>query len=171
MRRIAIAVTFLLASAAFCADRPLNSDDSRALFNRFKAMEGTWKAKSTRGWSETTTVQVAAKGSAVMSRSFFDDEPKNDGMVTVFYMDGDRLLLTHYCEAGNQPTLVASSIDDEAHRVTFSFLNGTNLERRPGHMHSVVFRFVDDDHFFSRWSFFNSGQEQWFEDTENVRVK
>lgn len=171
MRGIAIAITLLFASAAIGADRPITPEDARALFKHFKEMEGTWKAKSTRGWTETTVVQVAARGSAVVSRSFFDDEPKNDGMVTVFFIDNDRLLLTHYCEAGNQPSLVASSIDDESQRVTFSFLGGTNLERHPGHMHSVVFHFAGPDRYFSRWSFYNKGEEQWFEDIENVRAK
>ncbi len=41
-------------------------------------------------------------------------DPKNNGpenMITMFHMDGDRLLMTHYCGAGNQPRmkLVASN--------------------------------------------------------------
>ena len=35
-------------------------------------------------------------------RSHFVGE-QNDGMMTTYFLDGDRLLMTHYCEAGNQP--------------------------------------------------------------------
>jgi hypothetical protein len=141
------------------------------LFDRFKQLEGKWKARSTKGWTETNTYEVAAKGSVIFNRSFFEDEP-NDGMLTTFYLDSDRLLLTHYCEARNQPTLIAFSIDDEAHRVVFRFFSGTNMKSRDtGHMDSAVFQFVDEDHVRSRWSWYANGQERWFEDIEQVRSR
>ena len=161
---------FLLATTANAADRPFTAADARDAFDRLKALSGTWKAKSTKGWTETNTYQVAGKGSVVINRSFFDDEP-NDGMMTTYYLDGDRLLLTHYCEAGNQPTMVASAIDPDKLRITFTFLSGSNLTARPGHMHSAVMQFVDIDHVRSRWSFYRDGKESWFEDIEQVRVK
>ena len=168
MRRLLLIL--LLASTATAAERPMTAADARDTFTRLKSLAGTWKAKSTKGWTETNTYQVAGKGSVVINRSFFDDGP-NDGMVTTFYLDGDRLLLTHYCEAGNQPTLVAKTIDPEAGRITFEFLSATNLSVRPGHMHSTVMQFVDADHVRSRWSFYRDGKESWFEDIEQVRVK
>lgn len=169
-RWLAIIVTFLLAAALSAAERPFTAQDARPTFARFVAMAGTWTAHSTKGWTEKSTYEVAAKGSVVLTRSFFEGEP-NDGMITAVYLDGDRLMLTHYCEAGNQPTLVAATIDDDEHRVVFQFLTGTNLEKRPGHMHSVIFRFADAAHYWSRWSFYSKGKEQWFEDIENVRVR
>jgi hypothetical protein len=70
----------------------------------------------------------------------------------------------------DQPTLIAFSIDDEAHRVVFRFFSGTNMKSRDaGHMDSAVFQFVDDDHFRSRWSWYANGQERWFEDIVHVR--
>ena len=170
MRRAGITLTILIATInAVAAERPVTAEDSRAIFARLKKMAGTWSAKSTKGWTESNRYEVAGKGSVVIGRSHFEGE-EDDGMMSAFYMDGDRLLLTHYCEAGNQPTLIAATIDDAAHTVTFAFLSGTNLTARPGHMHSVVLRFIDDDHMTSRWSFSNNGKEQWFEEIEQVRA-
>jgi hypothetical protein len=162
-------ICLLLATTIAAAERPVTAADAKETFAHLKSFAGTWKAKSTKGWTETNTFDVAGKGSVVINRSHFDDEP-NDGMVSTFYLDGDRLLLTHYCEAGNQPTLIAKTIDDAAHRITFDFLSGTNLSVKPGHMHGVTFQFVDDDHFRSHWSFYREGKESWFEEIENVRV-
>ena len=168
MRRAGIMFMILIAAMeALAAERPITPEDSRAIFARLKKMAGAWTARSTKGWTETNRYEVAGKGSVVIGRSFFEGE-ENDGMLSTFFMDGDRLLLTHYCEAGNQPTLIAARIDGD--QVTFAFLSGTNLTACPGHMHSVILRFIDDDHMTSRWSFSNKGKEQWFEEIEQVRV-
>ena len=167
----AIAVFLFLAATVNAAERPVTASDAKALFARLKKLEGKWKAHSTKGWTEIASYDVAAKGSVLFNRTFFEDEP-NDGMLSTFFMDGDRLLLTHYCEARNQPTLVASTIDDEANRAVFKFDHGTNMKSRDtGHMDSIVIHFIDDDHVTSRWSWYGNGQERWFEEIEQVRVK
>src|SRR3954469_237020 len=117
MRTImALILWLILGATAHAGERALTASDVKALFTRLKTLEGKWTARSTKGWTETNTYEVAAKGTVVFNRSRFEGE-ENDGMLSTFYLDGDRLLLTHYCEARNQPTLVASTIDD-AGRVT-----------------------------------------------------
>lgn len=170
MRRTMLLLFLLLPLRAAAAERPVTPADAQQLFARFKAMAGQWHAASTKGWTETNSYEIAAKGTAVINRSHFDGEA-NDGMVTTFYLDGDRLLLTHYCEAGNQPTLAATTIDESGARVVFRFVSGTNMQSRDiGHMDAVEFRFVDADHVRSRWSWYAKGQERWFEEVEQVRV-
>ena len=166
-----IAILLLSAGAANAAEHPVTAGDAKMLFARLKRLEGTWKARSTKGWTEINTYEVAGQGSVVFNRSFFEGA-ENDGMLTTFYLDGDRLLLTHYCEARNQPTLVAATIDDEAQRVAFRFDHGTNMKSRDsGHMDAVVLQFVDDDHVKSRWSWYGDGKERWFEEIEQTRVR
>src|SRR5438128_7045858 len=112
---VALILWIILAATASGAERAVTAADAKALFARLTKLEGKWTARSTKGWTETNTYDVAAKGSVVVNRSFFEGEA-NDGMMTTFYLDGDRLLLTHYCEARNQPTLVAATIDDDTGR-------------------------------------------------------
>jgi hypothetical protein len=86
--------------------------------------------------------------------------------------DGDRLLLTHYCVARNQPRLVLKESAEDGQLLRFQFLDGTNLPSRDhGHMDKAEYRFVDRDHFTSRWTWYQDGQESWMETIEYRRVR
>jgi len=159
--------------------KPLNRADAIAAFEKIKRLDGDWRARSTKGWRERLQYRVIAKGSAVTSQSAPDanaatqesDSPTSP-MLTVFYVDGDRLLLTHYCEAGNQPRMVATSVTDAGRTIHFSFLDATNMASpAAGHMHSVVMTFADADHFSDQWSWYENGHEKWMESVQNERVK
>ena len=135
---------------------------AQATFERLKTLEGSWTARSTKGWSEELQLKVIAAGSAVLETSV--DAHSGDTMASVYHMDSDRLLLTHYCVARNQPRLEATSFEHDGRDVTFTFLDATNLPSRDrGHMDKVVFHFTDENHFSSQWTWFENGQEQWLE--------
>lgn len=173
---------FMLASlivvASHCTEpppadspaKPLPREQSVKAYEQIKGLEGDWRGRSTKGWTERITYRTIAGGSCVMETSF--DAHPNEMMVTMFHPDGDRLLLTHYCVAKNQPRLVATGWEDDGRKLTFSFLDGTNLPSRDkGHMDKVVFRFVDGDRFTSRWTWYQDGKESWMEEIEHERVK
>jgi GH24 family phage-related lysozyme (muramidase) len=143
---------------------------ARAAFERFRALEGSWRGKSTKGWTDTAVFRTIAGGSVVTETSF--DAHPGETMLTAYHLDGDRLLLTHYCVAQNQPRLVASTIEEGGGTVTFTFLDGTNLPSRDrGHMDKAVFRFEDADHFTSRWTWYQDGTERWMEEIRMERVR
>ena len=97
--------------------------------------------------------RLTAGGSAVMSEIVSYMHGKSDDMITMFNMDGDRLLLTHYCEAGNQPRMTASASPD-GKILTFDFMDATNLTAtHPGHMQRVIFTFCDAEHHKEEWHF------------------
>jgi hypothetical protein len=151
-------------------DLPSDASAARATFERFKRFAGTWTGTSTKGWTETMEIKVIAGGSAVVEMS--DAAHFGEAMATMFHMDGDRLLLTHYCIAKNQPRLAATSFEDGGKTVTFTFLDGTGLaSRNTGHMDKVVYHFVDDDHASSQWTWYQDGKEQWMEDVTATRQK
>lgn len=149
-----------------------NPDDqspAKAAFERFKKLEGKWQGKSTKGWEETISFKTIAAGSIVVENSF--DAHPNETMMTMYYLDGNRLMLTHYCVAKNQPRLVATSFTDEGKTITFTFLDGTNIPTRDrGHMDKAVFRFIDDNHITSRWTWFQNGEEKWMEEIQLERT-
>jgi hypothetical protein len=142
---------------------------ARAAFARFRALEGRWVGRSTRGWEEEVTWRVIAGGSAVMQTSF--DAHPGETMVTLVALDCGRLGLTHYCVAGNQPRLVATRFSSDGREVAFTFRDGGNLASRDvGHMDQVVYRFVDDDRITGRWTWYQNGRERWLEEIELHRV-
>lgn len=168
----------LAASPAATGQSHAHGDDkaakattpARAAFEQFKRLAGEWRGRSTRGWEETVSYKTIAGGSVVVGTSF--DAHPNETMMTMFHMDGDRLMLTHYCVARNQPRLVATSFDADGRTVTFTFLDGANLPTRDrGHMDKAVFRFIDSDRVASRWTWYQDGKERWMEEITLERRK
>jgi hypothetical protein len=93
-------------------------------------------------------------------------------MLTVFHMDGEHLMLTHYCVARNQPRLRATEFAADGGAVTFTFLDATNLASRDkGHMDKAVYRFTGDGAFTTKWTWYQNGQERWMEEIEMRRVE
>jgi hypothetical protein len=160
MRNIIVASLFLAASHAFAID-------NAALFERMKTLEGRWRGKSTKGWEDTKRVQVIAAGSVIMFTSF--EAHPGETMVTMVHRDGDRLLLTHYCVAKNQPRLVATSYDAESGRAVFEYLDGL-ASRDKGHMDKVVMTFDSPAHYESQWTWYQNGRERWLEQIEYTRL-
>ena len=149
--------------------RPVDRLAAQAIFDKLKKLSGTWHGKSTRGWEEDSVAEVIAKGSVVTMRSA-EPDPES-AMMTAFHMDGDRLLLTHYCESGNQPRLVAASVEEGGRKITFTFVDGTNMpSRNVGHMDKVVFTLLDEDHFTEQWTWYQNGSERWLEVIDNQRT-
>jgi hypothetical protein len=140
-----------------------------ALFTRLLALEGDWIGRSTRGWTERTHFRVIARGTALLETGDSGAGAPSP-MATVFVVDGDRVLLTHYCEAGNHPRLQAAASD--AGEASFTFLDATNLPSRDrGHMDRVRFRFLSRDRFTEQWTWFEEGKEGWMEEIEFHRVR
>jgi hypothetical protein len=93
-------------------------------------------------------------------------------METVYYPDGDRLLLTHYCVAGNQPRMQARAFNAETGELKFEFLDATNLvSPATGHMHNATFRFVDGSHLVQEWQFFENGKLKQTESFQYTRIR
>jgi len=152
VRKIAaIAATIIVV---FSASLVMAQSDAHKSFDLLKGMEGTWAGKNSQGQPIEVTFRMTAGGSALMSE-IHGHGPEN--MITMFHMDGDRLLMTHYCGAGNQPRMKVISAD--AKSVSFEFFDGTNIGLGDGHMQHVTFTEPDSDHHFEEWTFLDHGKE------------
>ncbi len=143
---------------------------ARAVFERFRSLEGAWKGASTKGWTDDVSFKTIAGGSVVVENSF--DAHPGKTMLTTYQMDGDDLTLTHYCVAKNQPRLRATEFSDDGRSVTFTFAGGGNLaNRNRGHMDKATFRFDDADHVTTRWTWYQDGAEKWLEEIRLERKR
>ena len=105
LRVLAIALAVLAASiGAFAASQ--NND--AAAFAQLKSLAGNWAAKTEKGQSRVQ-YEVVSGGSAVVEHFESDDLGADNAMVTVFYLDGGHLQLTHYCMA-HEPAAHAGRI-------------------------------------------------------------
>jgi opacity protein-like surface antigen len=146
--RIALSVLFvLLAASAFAADTNTTPSDAQKSFDKLKALAGTWEG-TFEGHQLDVTLRVTSMGNALMH------EMKGSGPedpITMFNLDADRLLLTHYCDAGNRPRMVGK-ISPDGKTLEFEFLDVSG-STEPGHMQHVTFTFIDADHHIEKWQF------------------
>ena len=148
--RIAITLLLVLAtSAAFAASAAQKS------FEELKSLDGSWEGKAPDGQTVQVAYRVTGNGSAVMS-----EIKGHADMISMFNLDGDRLLMTHYCGAGNQPRMVASTSPD-GKTLTFDFLDATNLASPDdGHMTRLVLSMPDANHHTEEWIYSDHGKQE-----------
>jgi hypothetical protein len=141
-------ILVLAASAAFAASAAQTS------FNQLKSLAGTWEWKAPDGKTVEVDYRVTSGGSALMSEIKGPED-----MITMFHLDNDRLLMTHYCGAGNQPRMQATTSPD-GKTITFDFVDGTNLASpETGHMHRMVLSMLDANHHTEEWTYSDHGKE------------
>src|SRR5262249_47931349 len=97
-------------------------------------LAGEWQADTSMGKARVT-YQVIAGGTAVVERETAERMPE---MLTVFHLDGARLVLTHYCMAGNQPRMEAHAFDAPSSELALQFVAAANLaDTNARHMHNA----------------------------------
>ncbi len=152
VRKIAaVAATLVIVLSASLV---MAQSDAHKSFDLLKGLEGNWAGKNNQGQPIEVTFRITAGGSALLSE-IHGHGPEN--MVTMFHMDGERLLMTHYCGAGNQPRMKVVAAD--AKSVSFEFFDGTNIGPGDGHMQRVTFTQPDADHHVEEWTFLDHGNE------------
>jgi hypothetical protein len=167
-RHLLVIATALLAGIAAQAAGPKSEDaPGPAAYARLKTLVGEWQADTQMGKGHLS-YELIAGGTSLVERESGDKMP---AMETVYYLDGDRLLLTHYCMAGNQPRMQARAFNPETGEVAFEFLDATNLTPGAGHMHNVKIRVADHDHLNTQWEFYENGQRKTAEIAQYTRVK
>jgi hypothetical protein len=147
--RLAVVLISLLTAVAAMADPAVQKE-----FDLLKTLSGSWQGIGSQGQPVKVSYRVTANGSALMS-----EIQGAEDMVSMFHLDGDRLLMTHYCAAGNQPRMQAQASPD-GKTVTFDFLDATNLATpQATHMHRVVFTVIDANHHTEEWDATMGGKE------------
>src|SRR6266571_6819767 len=137
--------------------------DAQKSFDRLKTVAGSWEAHVTtlpqqaeiEGKLMQVSLRVTSMGNALLHEMTAPGRP--DDPITMLYLDGDRLLLTHYCDANNRPRM-AGRMSPDGKTVEFDFLDvAGNLKY--GHMQHATFTFVDANHHTEDWTFLLPGDK------------
>src|SRR5262249_20963076 len=136
MKFLRLMLSLILLSACTAA---LAQSDAQKSFDKMKTLAGSWDGRVTtvpptpdiEGQLAHITLRVTSMGNAIIHEATSATRP--DDPITMFYMDGDRLLLTHYCDAGNRPRMTGK-LSADGKSVEFEFLDVAGSTQY-GHMH------------------------------------
>lgn len=158
MMRVLVLATAMALPALPLVDRAYAQEAPAATaFERLKALEGEWIDPDgifgEKG-AVAVTYRITGGGTTVVE-TFPVGTPAE--MVTVYHKDGDDLVLTHYCSAGNQPRMRAKTVSGNT--LAFDFDGGTNIDPAvTSHMHSVKFEFLGPDEIRATWGNWEKGK-------------
>jgi hypothetical protein len=170
---VALSVALISLSTVALAQSdapPVPKSDAQKSFDQLKTLAGEWEGPVTveppipemsNGKPLHVTMRVTSRGNALVHEMQEAGTPLDakqyDHPVTMLYLDGDRLNLVHYCDAGNRPRMTGK-ISPDGKQVEFEFadLSGGN---QYGHMYHAVFTLIDANHHTEDWTYMMPGDK------------
>src|SRR2546421_890743 len=148
---IGLAGMVVLVLGAAAADK----SKSEQAFDRLAALQGEWRGVQD-GRKINLTYTLTANGSALMEHF----QPESGAvMITIFTVDGDHLIATHYCSARNQPHMVTPAIADAEQPLAFSLTRITGLKSEQDWHNTGLTVIQDDkDHLTQEWTYLSKGK-------------
>jgi hypothetical protein len=150
-------------------DNPAPSEAQKS-FEAMKTLAGSWEGPVTinppqpemsDGKPLHVSMRVTSRGHAIVHEMQEAGTPldptRYDHPLTMLYVDGDRLLLTHYCDAGNRPRM-AGKVSPDGKKVEFEFLDLSGANQY-GHMYHAVFTTIDANHHTEDWTYMMPGDK------------
>jgi hypothetical protein len=149
-----------LAACQATVDGESGGFDAARAYARLTTMAGSYDVEFP-GETERSKViwENVAGGHAVLEKLNVGTPHE---MVSLYYLEGQDLALTHYCAAGNRPLLRldrARSTRDELFFVFDPATTGID-PKTDGHIHAAHFAWLDADSVDVTWSFWDGGAEQ-----------
>lgn len=125
----ALLICFVMAmaratSVAQTASHPTNGaapSDAQKTFDKMKTLAGSWQG-TIMGLSIDVTIRLTSSRTAILHEATTSGGRPPDHEITMFYVEGDRLLATHYCDAGNRARL-EGKMSPDGKTSEFNFLD------------------------------------------------
>lgn len=162
-RLVVSAVVLVSVAVVAFAQTDLQKSDAQKSFEKLKSVAGSWEGRVTtvppqddiEGKPMQVSLRVTSMGNAMVHEMTGQGRP--DDPITMLYLDGDRLMLTHYCDAGNRPRM-AGKMSADGKTVEFDFLDVAGSTQY-GHMHHAVFTVIDANHHTEDWTYMMPGDK------------
>src|SRR5213596_974392 len=144
-------MALLVAAAALASDKT----KSEQAFDHLASLQGEWQGIAD-GVNTTLIYTLTANGSTLMEQC---RPEKGHEMITMFTVDGDHLIATHYCSARNQPQMITPAISDVQKPLAFSLARITGL-KSPDDWHNTGLTVIqeDNDHLTQEWTYQSKGK-------------
>ena len=138
MLRSCFILAFLFASFSAFADPN---------FDQLKTLVGEWEGKTIDGKDAYVKYELISNGTALEETLGM---PGDTEMVSIYHMNGPKLMMTHYCAMNNQPRF-EGTVSGNSYK--FSYLDATNLtDTKAPHIKGLVLTIKDADHISQAWT-------------------
>jgi hypothetical protein len=160
------AIAIALAGLALCACATHHSDstprvvsaatpDQEAMFNQIKSLNGKW---SVQGKDENMKGEIdfaVSSNGSIVREIMFPGTPHE--MTNIYHLDGQSVVMTHYCAMGNQPMMRATK--GSAKEIPFHFAGVSNMtSEKENYMGDMTLAFKDKDHVSESWRDYKEGK-------------
>lgn len=128
------------------------------MWSGMKGLVGAWESSDADkdGKADVNvTYRLTSNGSALVETLFPGQDHE---MVTIYTMEGENMVVTHYCAMGNQPRLRSTAESKPGH-IVFAFEGGTNVDPKGDFMGALTFDIVDENTIKHDWKHFKAGAQ------------
>ena len=139
-----ICLVVVMGRGTSVAQTPSNNatapSDAQKVFDQMKTMAGSWQG-TIMGISINVTIRLASSGTAILHEANTEGGRPPNHEITMFYVEGDRLLATHYCDGGNRARF-EGKMSSDGKTSEFNFLDVAG-STRGGLVKRMVFTVID----------------------------
>jgi hypothetical protein len=154
-----------MAQAMFSHDHDMESGKNESkisgpqdALNWLKGLQGEWKGVDEQGNEVVVSYEVVSGGTAVLEHVF--------DMVNVYHLNMDKLEMTHYCSANNQPKFNSVGLLPNGKGIDFDFVSISNLtDVNSGYISDLELHLADENTLVQKWSWTQAGAEMSFDFT------
>ena len=147
----------LIVAASLCNSSARAASPVTTAFQKLQSLAGNWEGKDDHNGAVKSEFKAIAGNTGVMETLTASGM---DEMVTLYSVDGNSILLLHYCPTNNQPRMRALPSAGDVKELVFSFQGASNLPSLAiGHEYKLVMQFPDKDHLIERWTWRKNGKD------------
>lgn len=154
MRKLTILFVLLAAAAVgFSQDAPkaaTSPSNAKIAFEKLLTMSGSWQGVI-MGIPINITIRTASSGTAVLYEAHAEKGSVPSHEITMFYVEEDRLIATHYCDAGNRARM-EGKMSPDGKAIEFSFLDVVG-STKGGLVKHMLFTPIDANKHFEEFTF------------------
>jgi len=133
-------------------------------FGRLKTLAGRWNSHVMTPDGPTANVDYRVTGGGtVVMETLFAGAPHE--MITMYTLDGDNLIATHYCAMGNQPTMKLDLAASTRDNLIFQFVSVHGEHATVDHIHDGRIRFLGNGDVQSEWNSTASEPKRFFQNS------
>lgn len=154
MRKLAILIILVATAVVALAQEPTKTasaqSDAKKALEKLKTLTGSWRG-TVMGTPIEFTIRAASSGTAILHEGHTNGGRPPNHEITMFYLEGDRLLATHYCDAGNRSNM-EGKLPADGKAIEFSFLDVAG-PTRGGYLKDMVITMIDADRHIVGFTF------------------